>query len=601
MRSSLHVNEELIQIDEKPNTTEYLGYGFGLGQRMLRLDLDIPGNIDQVYKERFSRFLREIFKETHFFHEFCIEEKTPLPELLAISTLLIKNRLSIPASPNFHIEVRTREENSFGIFIGYFRPRVSRMAYELSAQIFNKFLQDVSESLIVAFCEEKILSFINLLGSRSVNTYAIQSAVNEINFEMLEIGGGICCIGSGSRSKHINSTSTSDTAVTAANICHNKFITANILNRFGLPMPKQHLLKSIDALDTAVDKIGFPCVVKPLDQEQGRGVNAGVQDRSGLNAAVHEALKFGPTCLVEKYIDGSTHRFTVVNSKVVSVRRRLPGGIIGDGKRTVKELVAKRQKSVRDLRFFNEHGRYPVELDDEAKVALARSGMTESDIPATDVFQRLRVRDNVSAGGSNEEVALSDVHPDNLAIAIEATKAIRINIAGVDIISPEITVSWRENGAKICEVNAVPQFASRNKLDLYEDILRSLVGNDPHVPNELHILGNRSKVDLKEVVRSVRRNRESSLVIDGLAFVAQTNIKKRFNSTPSAYNFLVLDTSVTQIVCYVTIDEILKHGSLARNWNHLIIHKETISDSQQPLLRAALTLLKRHAPAPTFA
>ena len=50
------------------------------------------------------------------------------------------------------------------------------------------------------------------------------------------------------------------------------------------------------------------------------------------------------------------------------------------------------------------------------------------------------------------------IHPDNIDIALQATKLFGLHVAGVDIISPDITKPWYENGAIINEVNLSPAY-----------------------------------------------------------------------------------------------------------------------------------------------
>ena len=60
-----------------------------------------------------------------------------------------------------------------------------------------------------------------------------------------------------------------------------------------------------------------------------------------------------------------------------------------------------------------------------------------------------------AAGGIDEEVT-DRVNPENLRIALEATKLFRLEVAGVDIISPDIAKPWYENNAIINEFNFAP-------------------------------------------------------------------------------------------------------------------------------------------------
>lgn len=64
---------------------------------------------------------------------------------------------------------------------------------------------------------------------------------------------------------------------------------------------------------------------------------------------------------------------------------------------------------------------------------------------------------NLSTGG--EAIDRTEViHPDNAAIARRAARAVGLDIAGIDFISPDITRSAHEIGGGVVEVNAAPGF-----------------------------------------------------------------------------------------------------------------------------------------------
>jgi cyanophycin synthetase len=69
----------------------------------------------------------------------------------------------------------------------------------------------------------------------------------------------------------------------------------------------------------------------------------------------------------------------------------------------------------------------------------------------------LRSTGNLSTGGTAIDVT-DLVHPDNEEMAVRTVKAIGLDVGGVDFLSPDIAVSYKENGAAICEVNAAPGF-----------------------------------------------------------------------------------------------------------------------------------------------
>ena len=48
------------------------------------------------------------------------------------------------------------------------------------------------------------------------------------------------------------------------------------------------------------------------------------------------------------------------------------------------------------------------------------------------------------------------MHPDNVTACEMAAGVVGLDIAGIDVLTPDISVPFRENGAAIIEVNAAP-------------------------------------------------------------------------------------------------------------------------------------------------
>ncbi|HEY7804749.1 MAG TPA: hypothetical protein VIC30_10005, partial [Orrella sp.] len=58
-------------------------------------------------------------------------------------------------------------------------------------------------------------------------------------------------------------------------------------------------------------------------------------------------------------------------------------------------------------------------------------------------------------GGVDEDVT-STAHPDNLRLAVDAARAIGLSVAGVDIMSVDLSEPWHSNHAVVNEVNFSP-------------------------------------------------------------------------------------------------------------------------------------------------
>ena len=90
------------------------------------------------------------------------------------------------------------------------------------------------------------------------------------------------------------------------NICENKYITAQILEEHGLPVPKYSLVPDETFLDTALDLIGgeFPIILKLISGTQGIGVSI-VDSYASLKSVYQTIKKLNPLSeiLIQQRID----------------------------------------------------------------------------------------------------------------------------------------------------------------------------------------------------------------------------------------------------------------------------------------------------------
>ena len=175
-----------------------------------------------------------------------------------------------------------------------------------------------------------------------------------------------------------------------------------------------------------------------------------------VKTGFEKAREHGRTIIVESYIEGFDHRLLVVNGELVAAAKREPGHVTGDGKHTIAELVEIVNEDPR-RGVGHEKVLTRLEFDHQAERLLAKIGYDEKTVPGKDEVVYLRSTANLSTGGTALDVT-DVIHPDNREMAIRSIKAIGLDIGGVDFLTNDIALSYREAGGAICEVNAGPGF-----------------------------------------------------------------------------------------------------------------------------------------------
>ena len=262
--------------------------------------------------------------------------------------------------------------------------------------------------------------------------------------------------GHGKWQRRIQATITSETRHIAVEIASDKEETTRILGDLGLPVPKQQLVYSEDEAVKQADRIGYPVVVKPLNANHGRGVSIHLTDSAHVRVAFDKAREHSRGVLVESFIEGFDHRMLVVDGQLVAVAKRVPGHVVGDGERTVEQLVEVVNADPR-RGIGHEKVLTRLEFDHQADRLLDQRGFTRATVPPAGEVVYLRSTGNLSTGGTSTDVT-DIVHPDNGDMAARAARAVGLDVAGVDFLTADITQSYRDVGGAICEVNAAPGF-----------------------------------------------------------------------------------------------------------------------------------------------
>jgi cyanophycin synthetase len=261
-------------------------------------------------------------------------------------------------------------------------------------------------------------------------------------------------LGLGRNLRRIQATVTDRTSSIAVDIAQDKDETKRVLGNIGLPVPRGDAVRSVDDAIAVAEEIGFPVILKPLDASHGRGISSRLGDAEALRAAWEVARQYGRRVVVEQFADGNDHRVLVIDGKFVACAERVPAHVIGDGTRTVRELV---EEANQDPRRGIGHSKIltRLPLDAQTEDYLAKGGRTLDTVPPAGETVLLRPTANLSTGGTSID-RTDEMHPDNVTACEMAAAAVGLDIAGIDVMTPNVSVPFRENGAVIIEVNAGP-------------------------------------------------------------------------------------------------------------------------------------------------
>jgi cyanophycin synthetase len=268
-------------------------------------------------------------------------------------------------------------------------------------------------------------------------------------------GDPVIQLGLGARLRRLDATMTDFTSVIATDITSDKDRTKRILDRIGLSVPAGGVADTADeAVDEAL-RLDFPVLLKPLDANDGRGISGKLDDVEQVRAAWAAAAAEHPKVVVERFVEGRDHRVLVVDGRVVAVTERVPARVVGDGRRSIAQLVEETNRDPRRDPHNPDETLVRIDLDEVTCGFLARSGRGFGTVPAAGETVYLRATANISTGGTAVD-RTDEIHPRNAALCELAAGAVGLDVAGLDVLTPDISVPFDQNGAAIVEVNASP-------------------------------------------------------------------------------------------------------------------------------------------------
>lgn len=119
----------------------------------------------------------------------------------------------------------------------------------------------------------------------------------------------------------------------------NKLLAAEILSLAALPTPKTFgVFSGEHAIKVFKHERFRSAVLKPCNTDRGLGVHTGLATDKELFMAFNAASKYGKVILQE-HIPGDDFRILVVDGTIMGVTHRKPLTIVGNGNKSVRELI----------------------------------------------------------------------------------------------------------------------------------------------------------------------------------------------------------------------------------------------------------------------
>jgi len=284
-----------------------------------------------------------------------------------------------------------------------------------------------------------------------------EEAASNIGAQLEDTGYGFLMIKKGNLETFVRLSEAALDDKMTLDVAGTKPLIHKILSERGYPVPKyvEYDISTIDKAYTFLKNLDKPAVVKPtFGTGNGRGVTTGIVDLKDLKKASYRAFAYDKSLMTEEYITGASYRLIYLGGKFIDAVRRDPPSVTGDGSSTIKELI----KIENHKRLFSDPiiSLSPITLDAECSNKLRQQGLTINTVLAKD--RRVEIKDVVNENSMHDNHIVRDmVNPAIIKLGEEIfSSTIQINLAGLDIITTDITVPLEESGGVINEINTTP-------------------------------------------------------------------------------------------------------------------------------------------------
>ncbi|MEE8439566.1 MAG: hypothetical protein V3S07_08245 [Micropepsaceae bacterium] len=358
-------------------------------------------------------------------------------------------------------EVSQNENGLALIAVGYFNAAKGRFAVRSGVEIANAvFARAADPSADIS----RVTPLFGQLG-RLAHTYrfgtgssAYIMAAKTCGIPVYELAPGTNALsyGQGARSVRYSEATNEGDSVTGYKLAQSKADSNQLIKRIGFPGVEHEVVRNLAAARRTAAKLGAPLVVKPLDRNGAMGVSVGIENNAELELAFATASRLSQSgsVLVERFVPGDEYRLTVFGGEMLRASRLVPASITGDGEHSIAEIIATDNIRRRKAKAGGDYV-YELSIDDRMIALLRKQGFTPQDRPPQGKSLRLSGTSNLKTGGHREDVT-DIIHHDNVAMAEAIAQNFRLDAAGVDFITPDITKSWTENPCAIIEVNPNP-------------------------------------------------------------------------------------------------------------------------------------------------
>ena len=215
-------------------------------------------------------------------------------------------------------------------------------------------------------------------------------------------------------------------------------------------------------------QLGYPLVLKPNVSGFLRGSHFPIEDAKGLMKAALMFKVWWPFSVVEQYLLGANYRVLATQDGLVSVIRRYPPFIDGDGEHNIGDLIDAENATRKKMGLYPVI--YPIKKSPQVQKYLKQQNRNFETVPESGERVYLFNRVALAPGGIVETIDQSTIPAENVEMFKRVVKIFDANVLGIDVIMEDgIEKDFQSQKCILLEVNSRP-YMKMHDVPRYGDV-----------------------------------------------------------------------------------------------------------------------------------